>query len=142
MRRIGLDTAYLLLGLVVSAVAFALFLTTVIVGGLLALTLIGLPIWLGLAYGARLLSNLERRRAALVFGEPIPYAYRAWPEHGLLARMKVVVRDPATWRDLAWQIVVTVVGFAGGVIAARSWTATRTRRARSWKRRATTRRPR
>ena len=75
MRRIGLDTAYLLLGLVVSAVAFALFLTTVIVGGLLALTFIGLPIWLGLAYGARVLSNLERRRAALVFGEPIPSAY-------------------------------------------------------------------
>ena len=58
MRRIGLDTAYLLLGLVVSAVAFALFLTTVIVGGLLALTLIGLPI------GGAMIVYLLRARAA------------------------------------------------------------------------------
>src|SRR3954453_16243085 len=121
MRRTGLDTAYLLLGLVVSAVAFAFFLTTVIVGGLMAVTLIGVPIWLGLAYGARLLADLERRRAALVLGKPIVSAYRPRPERGVVARVKVVVHDPETWRDLAWQLVVSIVGFAGGLIAATLW---------------------
>src|SRR4051812_26903621 len=121
MRRTGLDTAYLLLGLVVSAVAFAFFLTTVIVGGLLAVTLIGVPIWLGLAYGARLLADLERRRAALVLGTQIPSSYLPRPKRGVVARVKVVVHDPATWRDLAWQLVVSIVGFAGGVITATLW---------------------
>jgi signal transduction histidine kinase len=121
MRRIGRDTAYLLLGVPVSAVAFGLFLTTAILGGLLAVTFIGLPIWLALAYAGRLLSDVERRRAVLVLGERIPSSYRPWPKRGLGARAKVIVRDPATWRDLAWQLVVSVVGFVGGVIAATLW---------------------
>jgi signal transduction histidine kinase len=115
------ELAYLLLGGAMSAVAF-----TVVVAGLTAvavllITLIGIPLFVGFAYVNRGLAWLERRRTAFVLREPVAGVYKPPARRGFVALLKAVVTDPQTWKDLAWLIVVSIVGFAFAVTAASLW---------------------
>ena len=62
-------------------------------------------------------AELDRRNAALVFGRPVRGAYRGPRGGSLLGRVLGTLRDPQVWRDLAWLITHSVVGFAFGVVA-------------------------
>src|SRR3954465_15960677 len=77
--RLGLDTAYLLLGLPAGVIAFTVVITGWATALGLAITLIGLPISLATIVVARGMANAERWRAALVLGAPIRGPYRATP---------------------------------------------------------------
>src|SRR6266516_361753 len=109
------ESAYLLLVLPVSAIAFAVLVGGLVVGGTLAITIVGLPVVLGFFLAARGIAEIERRRAAILVG-PIPSSYRGVAGRGLMARFRTAARDSATWRDIAWLAGVTVLGFAGGVL--------------------------
>jgi len=93
------DTAYLLLGAVTAAVAFAVILAGTIVGGLLAITILGLPVILLVVLVMRVLARLDRRRAALVLEGRIEARYRSRDAEGLYRKALLVLKDPATWRD-------------------------------------------
>jgi signal transduction histidine kinase len=115
------ELAYLLLGLVTSAVVFVVLVTLLALGVSLLITLIGIPILLATAYVNRWLANLERRRAGFVLGERIAHRYRDASGGGFWHRVRVVATDPQTWKDWAWLLLVTVIGFGFGIAALVLW---------------------
>jgi signal transduction histidine kinase len=115
------ELAYLLLGLAMSVVVFAVLVTLLTLGVSLLITLIGIPILLATAYVNRSFADLERRRAGFVLGERAPRRYRDASGGGFWHRVRVVTTDPQTWKDLAWLLLLTVVGFAFGVAAVTLW---------------------
>ena len=76
LRQLGLDTVYLLLALPMGILTFTVVVTGWSLALGLAITLIGLPIAMITIHASRWMAWIERRRAALVLGEPIPGVYR------------------------------------------------------------------
>jgi len=52
-----------------------------------------------------------------VFGRPVRGHYRSHRGRSIGAHVLNTLRDPQVWRDLAWLITHSVVGFAFGLIA-------------------------
>jgi signal transduction histidine kinase len=116
-KRIGGDALYVLSGLVASIVAFVIWITAVSVTLSLIILIIGLPLLLLCFALFRGLCDVERHRAALVFGEPIESAYRRVPRGSRFGRrLRIVSTDPQTWKDTAYLLGLSVVGFVWGVI--------------------------
>lgn len=109
--------AYLTLALLTSILAFAVWVTALSVTLSLAVFVIGIPIALGAAYVMRWTAELDRQNAALVFGRPVRGRYRDHRRDTFLGRVSATFRDPQVWRDLAWLITHSIVGFVFGVIA-------------------------
>jgi signal transduction histidine kinase len=73
---------------------------------------LGLPFLAVMAWLVRPLARVERRRVRLITGVPVAEAYRPLRE-SLLARVRTLLTDAGTWRDLAWLFVQIVAGVAG-----------------------------
>jgi signal transduction histidine kinase len=116
LRQIGADALYLLTGLVTSIVAFTVWVTGVTLSLTLGLLIIGFPIVLATFWCLRVLADLERRRAALVFGTPLQAAYRAGDDSRLVGRLKTAAHDPQRWKDLVYVGLHGVLGFAWGTV--------------------------
>jgi hypothetical protein len=110
------DALYLTIGLATSIVAFTVWVAGVTLSLSLAVFIVGLPMILLTAITFRWTAELDRRNAALVLGRPLRARYRPHAG-GLLARLSATVRDRRTWKDLAWLVLHSVVGFAFGVVA-------------------------
>lgn len=115
------DTGYLVLGAATGAIAFSVLLVTGIGGGLLAVTILGLPVLLLCFWLARATAGLDRRRAALVFGQPIESRYRRPADNAISTRLWTVVKDPQSWKDVVWLAAGSVLGFGFGVAAGSIW---------------------
>ncbi|WP_163507915.1 sensor histidine kinase [Fodinicola acaciae] len=110
------SAGYLLIGLPLGMAATLVFpllfgtLLTIVVAGLglvlLPLALTGLRQW----------TDVERLRVGRFLGDPIEPRYRPLPR-GVGARLRQVVTDPATWRDLGWVATQVVLGIPFGMIA-------------------------
>ena len=120
LRQLALDTVYLVLALPMGILTFTWVVTGWSVGLALLITFIGLPILMLTIYGSRWLAWIERRRAALVLGEPIAEVYKR-PPGGFFARVKAMFSDPSTWKDLAWELLLLPIGVADFVIAVTAW---------------------
>jgi signal transduction histidine kinase len=117
LRQIGADALYLLLGLISSIVAFTIWVTGVTLSLTLGLLIVGFPVVIATFAVFRLLADLERKRAALVFGTPIVAAYRPSPADGRLAsRLRSAAHDPQRWKDVAYIGLHSVVGFCWGTV--------------------------
>ena len=81
---------------------FAVAVTLVVGGGLLSLTLAGLPVLLAAAAVIRWCASFERARLRAMVGEPVQGAYREVTGSGFLARIRTRWTDPALWRDVAY----------------------------------------
>src|SRR3954464_9724777 len=79
LRQLGLDTVYLLLALPMGILTFTVVVTGWAVSLGLAITLVGLPLAMATIYVSRWLAWAERRRGALVLGEPPPRVHPAPP---------------------------------------------------------------
>src|SRR5262245_6738832 len=79
LRQFGADALYGLLGFVASIVAFTVWVTAVSVTISLLILIIGLPLLMLSFLLFRAMCNVERKRAALVLGEPIGSSYRPVP---------------------------------------------------------------
>jgi hypothetical protein len=117
LERTARDAAYLSLGLLTSILAFAVWVTALALSVSLIVFVVGVPIVLASAFVMRWTAELDRRNAELVFGRPIRGHYRKPTVRGWLPRLRATVTDPQTWRDLAWLITHSVIGFAFGVLA-------------------------
>jgi signal transduction histidine kinase len=116
-NRIGADALYVLSGLVASIVVFTVWVAAVSVTLSLIILIIGLPLVMLSFALFRAMCDVERHRAALVFGEPIASYYRPVPPGSRFGqRLRVVSTDPQTWKDTAYLLVLSVVGFTWGVI--------------------------
>jgi signal transduction histidine kinase len=110
------DTLYLLVLLPFSIVSFTLWVTGVSVTLSLIVFIVGFPIFVGFAMVNRGWCEVERRWASLVLRERIPSRYRPH-EKGFLPRVRGIAADPQTWRDFAWMLDDSIVGFAVSVVA-------------------------
>jgi hypothetical protein len=115
--RTARDIAYLSLGLLTSIVAMAVWIVALSLSLTLAILIVGLPVIIGSAYVMRWTAELDRRTAALVFGRPVRGHSRSHRARSLGGRVLATVRDPQTWRDLAWLITHSVVGLVFGIVA-------------------------
>jgi signal transduction histidine kinase len=119
--RLGLDTAYLLLGLPAGVIAFTVVITGWATALGLAITLIGFPIALATIVVSRGMANAERWRAALVLGAPIRGRYRHTSDARIVARLKAVFADGQTWKDLGWHLLLLPVGIVGFTVVVVCW---------------------
>ncbi|HEX3213972.1 MAG TPA: sensor histidine kinase [Actinomycetota bacterium] len=78
----------------------------------LALTLLA---WRGGAW-------LERRWVGAMLGVHIPDPYRPLPDGSLWRRARVLASDPATWKDLAYLVVLFPLGLIWFVVTTTVWT--------------------
>jgi hypothetical protein len=62
-------------------------------------------------------AELDRQNAALVFGRPVRGRYRDHRRATFLGRVRATLGDPQVWRDLAWLVTHSIVGFVFGVVA-------------------------
>ncbi|GAA1962260.1 sensor domain-containing protein [Nocardioides panacihumi] len=97
---------------VLLAVPMILLFVLWVVGGVLTIVWVGLAILVALVPVTRAVANLHRRMAGRVLGQRLPDPYRPLPDGGPMARLRVVVVDPMTWRDLGWLLVASTLGFA------------------------------
>lgn len=72
---------------------------------------VGLPLWALLLVALRFGSVLDRRLVGSVFGTHVPSPYRRIPQGGLLQKGRTILGDPATWKDLAFQIIRIPLAF-------------------------------
>jgi Putative sensor len=114
--RILLDTMYLTIALVTSVLAMAVWIAGLSVSLSLAVFIVGLPVILLTALAFRWTAELDRRNAALVLGRPLRGRYRA-QGGGLISRLTTTLRDPQTWKDLAWLVLHSALGLAFGIAA-------------------------
>src|SRR5438034_8020683 len=111
-KRLALDTVYLLLGLPMGILTFTAMVTGWATSLSLAITLIGLPLAVLTAYVSRGLAWIERQRAALVLGSPVPERYKEWQAGSIWQRLKGIFSDGQQWKDLAWHLLLLPVGIA------------------------------
>ncbi|MEV4310819.1 sensor domain-containing protein [Actinocrispum sp. NPDC049592] len=71
---------------------------------------IGFPLVLGVVALVRKFTNLHRRRAGWILGTTIERPYRQRSDRGLIVRVFDILRDPATWRDVAFLFVQMTAG--------------------------------
>lgn len=116
-RRSGLDLAYLSIGGLTAVLAFCVWVTAVSVTLSLVVFIIGLPVYLLSVIAFRWTAELDRRNAALLLGRPLRGVYRDHRGESFLARLAGTTRDAQTWKDLAWLVVHSVLGFTFAVIA-------------------------
>jgi signal transduction histidine kinase len=115
--RAGLDLGYLGVGLVTAVLGFCVWVTMVTVTLSLLVFIVGLPLFLVSALAFRWTAELDRRNAALVLGRPLRGSYRDHGGEGFFQRLASTARDPQTWKDLAWLVLHSGIGFALGLAA-------------------------
>jgi signal transduction histidine kinase len=98
-----------LLGLTVAG--FALMVATVVSIPSVALW-VTIPMVIGCVWLTRQVADAYRWISAGVLGVPIRRPYRPWAPGHIGRKFLGIMRDPATWRDLAWLLLNSTVGFA------------------------------
>jgi len=106
MSLLGWSLA-LLPGVAVTAALATLWITAV---PIIALG-VGIPLTLLATELVRWFADLHRRWAAERLGEPVARPYRPAPDAGWPTRLWAILRDPATWRDWAWLVVNSIIGW-------------------------------
>jgi len=87
--------------LLIAWLLFGVALTIVVGGGLLSLTLIGLPVLIAAAAVIKWCGDFERGRLSGM-GIHVRGGYREFTGSGLVARLRHKWSDPALWRDIAY----------------------------------------
>ncbi|MEU7866945.1 sensor domain-containing protein [Dactylosporangium sp. NPDC049140] len=115
MRRTGAALGYLAAGVAAGPAGLLWSIAAVAAVAVLGVTQLGGPAFLGAAWVTRRLAWAERHRAAWVLGRPIDPPYLPAPAGTLRRRVAAVGAQPATWRDLAWLVLLFPLGIGLGV---------------------------
>jgi signal transduction histidine kinase len=113
--------AYLVASMAVGVFWFVVLVTGISVGTSLVIVWVGVPILALTMLAWRAGASLERRWVGLTLGARIPDPYRPLPPGGLLARWLAMAADPATWKDLAYLVLLFPLGIAWFVITVTLW---------------------
>ena len=120
-RRWGRDLVFHLAGLLTSIIALALWPVGVATSVSMAITYFGLLIALGTLLAFRWFAQVERRRAGLVLGQPIPERYRPARSGRWTTRLHDLMGDRTTWRDFAYTALAATVGGSLSLVAISLW---------------------
>ena len=106
------NLAYLLLGLVLGTIWFAVLVSAIAVGlSLLVVALLGVPVLLATWYLVRACANAERSAADALLGQYLPLAPISTPVRGnVWGRLRALSRDRARWRELGYLLLRFPVG--------------------------------
>ncbi len=113
--RVGRELAYLLAGVLIGPATFLWALITTLASGLLSVTYLGPPVFLVLTWATRRLAGLERWRAGALLGRPVPAPYEPATGANPWSRGRALTQEAATWRDLAWLVLLFPLGLATGI---------------------------
>jgi signal transduction histidine kinase len=117
----GRETLYLLVSSLTGLIGFTMLMTTSSIAFGLSFVVIGIPLAVLVARVDRAWCGMERRRAALVLGMPIPENYAELEGRGFIARRMSVLSDRQTWFDALWMIISLPVGWLGCAVALLAW---------------------
>ncbi|MFD7323172.1 sensor histidine kinase [Streptomyces sp. NPDC059875] len=109
------DLAFAAAGLPLALLGGAYALAVLYAGGLLSLTVLGLPFVVAALRGARGLGRLHRWFVRGLLAEDIEAPEPLPPVDGLIARGRAVLTDPVAWRTLLYLLLrlpLGVLGFA------------------------------
>ena len=113
---------YLAVGFVTGLLGLITFILVVSIGATFAALIVGLPVLLTCLAVSRGVAEMERRRAALLLGTPIPLPYPL-VSGGLLARIRQWLVAPSTWRDLVHHLFVFPVTLFAAAVSLSFWAA-------------------
>jgi signal transduction histidine kinase len=94
-----------------SVATLVLFIVAV-VGFPLVVVWVGLPMLFGAILAARPIAKVHRRYAGALLGRQLGSPYLRPTSGNLLIRLRGLLSDPATWRDLTWVALNSTVGLA------------------------------
>ena len=119
LATVGKDFTYLVLGLPVGIATFTFAVTAFSLSIGLAITLVGLPLFVLTLLASRWIAKLERERARMVIDEPV-VADR--PLSGsTMERSKALLGDRSAWTGAAWSLLMLPIGVAGFTAAITLW---------------------
>ncbi|GHC43983.1 sensor histidine kinase [Streptomyces flavofungini] len=101
--------AYVGGGALVGVPVLVTLVASLAVGVVLSVFLVGLPLLAALAFVGLPVAALERRRLRSVDPAPAPSPHRAPDAPGLTAWLRLRVREQATWRELAYAVLMAFV---------------------------------
>jgi len=119
--RTWLALLYLLSSFVVGLAWFCLIVTGLVTGVSLAILWIGIPLVGATIWAWRWGARIERRWIAITLGNVIDDPYRPLPEATRRRRWKTIVHDRATWKDLAYLLLLFPLGTLWSVIVVTFW---------------------
>ncbi len=112
---------YLLLGLPVTAVAWAVALASVVGGTLASATVVGVTVIPPLLTLIRATASVERRRCALMLAAPAAPPQLRLDGLARRDRLRVRLSDPDAWRELGWLLLAAPVNLACAALAGSLW---------------------
>ncbi|MGH4032664.1 sensor domain-containing protein [Actinomycetota bacterium Odt1-20B] len=111
-RRPWRSALYLVSGALLGAGLFVVLVVLLVLGGVLSLVLVGLPLLAALALAGIPVAAVERRRVRIL----VPYEeyeggspHRTPDEPGLVAWFRLRAGEAATWRELAYAVLLALV---------------------------------
>jgi hypothetical protein len=113
---------YLLLSFPLGVTWFVLLVTLLAAGVGTAIVWVGVPILAFTLLLTRGIGRLERGRANAMLGTALPIPYRRTSVPGIRGAIRLRLRDPATWRDLCYAMVLFPVGVLEFVVLVALWT--------------------
>jgi signal transduction histidine kinase len=101
---------FMIVSFVLGVFWFSLLIPLIATGIGTLITLIGIPLLILTHLAWKAGAGVERWRVGGFFGVKIPDPYRPLPTEGTVARIKARMGDPATWKDLAFLILLFPIG--------------------------------
>ncbi|MGV9770999.1 sensor histidine kinase [Streptosporangium sp. NPDC003464] len=101
--------AYLITGVLLGEVVLVVFLMALFVSTVLALLLVGIPLLLALGFSGIPVAALERRRLRIIDPAPAGTPHRRPEPRGLRGWIGLRLQEQATWRELAYLILLVAV---------------------------------
>ncbi|GAA3233304.1 sensor histidine kinase [Actinocorallia longicatena] len=120
-RSVWLGALYLPLSSVLGLAWFVGLAGGIPLAGALTIIWVGVLLWALLFLALRYCSILDRRVIEFVYRVKLGDPYRRTAARGLLGRARVILTDPATWKDLAFQVIRIPLSFGYFVVAAVGW---------------------
>lgn len=118
---VGGSLLYLLLSLPLGIAGFMAVVTLATVGLGTFVVWAGVPVLALLVLGGRVASRFERARTHALLGAYVASPYRPLPSRGLRARWRARLLDGATWRDLAYFVLLLPIGIAEFSTVVTTW---------------------
>ena len=119
VKQSAKDFLYLVLGLPLGIASFTFAVTALSLSAGLAITLVGIPLFVLTLLACRWIAKLERARAVLVVDEPV--TPDAPLEGDVFDRSKALFRDRAAWTGTLWSVLLLPLGIAGFTVAVTMW---------------------
>jgi signal transduction histidine kinase len=108
--------AFMILSFALGVFWFTVLVTLISTGGGMLITLVGLPILVLAMYAWIAGARGERWRVRVFFATTIPDPHRPLPEGSWVAKLKAQAGDGATWKELAYLLLLFPIGIAEFVV--------------------------